>query len=59
MKNVIFAIFAVAMLASCSNSTESASTDSVAIDTTAVDTTVVEPVEDTAFSSEEVKAELK
>jgi hypothetical protein len=47
------------MLASCSNSTESVSTDSVGIDTTAVDTTVVESVEDTAFSSEEVKAELK
>jgi ABC-type phosphate/phosphonate transport system substrate-binding protein len=52
MKNVIFAIFAVAMLASCSNTSESVSVDSLA-----VDTTVVESV-DTTVSSEEINAEL-
>ena len=54
MKNVIFAIFAVAMLASCSQSTETTSTDSVAVDSLSVDSTVVEG-KDTTFSSEEIK----
>jgi hypothetical protein len=57
MKNVIFAIFAVAMLASCSNTSESVSTDTVSVDSLAVDTTVVESV-DTTVSSEEINAEL-
>jgi len=51
MKNVIFAIFAVAMLASCSQSTETTPADS-----TVSDTTVVE--KDTTFSSEELKDTL-
>jgi hypothetical protein len=58
MKNVIFAIFAVAMLASCSQSTETTSTDSVAVDSLTVDSTVVEG-KDTTFSSEEMKDTLK
>jgi uncharacterized protein YcfL len=50
MKNVIFAIFAVAMLASCSQSIETTPTDSVVVDSTERDTT---------FSSEELKDTLK
>ena len=53
MKKVIFSIFAVAMLASCSQSTETTPAD-----TTVSDTTVVEAV-DTTFSSEEMKDTLK
>lgn len=58
MKNVIFAIFAVAMLASCSQSTETSSSDSTVVDSLAIDSTVVEGV-DTTFSSEELKDTLK
>ena len=52
MKKVIFSILAVAMLASCSQSTETTPTD-----TTVSDTTVVEG-KDTTFSSEEMKDTL-
>ena len=57
MKNVIFAIFAVAMLASCSQSTETTPSDSTVVDSLAVNSTVVE--KDTTFSSEELKDTLK
>ena len=57
MKNVIFAIFAVAILASCSQSTETTPADSTVVDSLAVDSTVVE--KDTTFSSEELKDTLK
>ena len=56
MKNVFFAILAVAVLASCSQSTETTPSDSTVVDSTmVVDSTSV----DTAFSSEELKDTLK
>ena len=56
MKNVFFAILAVAMLASCSQSTETTPCDSCTTDSTmVVDSTAL----DTTFSSEELKDTLK
>ena len=55
MKKVIFTIFAVAMLASCSQSIETTPTDTTVSDTCC---TVVEG-KDTTFSSEELKDTLK
>ena len=49
MKNVFFALVAVATLAACSNgseaTTEVVAMDSCAVDSTVVDTTVVAPVD--------------
>lgn len=55
MKNVFFAILAVAMLASCSQSTETTPCDSCTTDSVVVDSTE----RDTTFSSEELKDTLK
>lgn len=57
MKNVIFTILAVTMLASCTQSTETITeTDSVTLDSTIV---VDSEGKDTTFSSEELKDTLK
>ena len=54
MKNVIFALIAVATLAACSNGTEATSCDSCATDSTIVDSTVVDSlqvIEDSAYQA--------
>jgi len=54
MKNLFFALVAVATLASCSNNTEATSTDSTPCDSCAVDSTVVDPLqalEDSAYQA--------